>query len=72
MDNERGPMDSKQCIELILEAKGERALTFADIAAKVGRSEVWTTSAIFGQAPAATSSSCAGSMWRTACHPSRR
>ncbi len=43
-------MDSKQCTELILEAKGERALTFADVAAKVGRSEVWTTSAIFGQA----------------------
>jgi len=48
--NERGPMDSKQCTKLIREAKGERALTFADVAAKVGRSEVWTTSAIFGQA----------------------
>jgi len=43
-------MDSKQCTEMILEAKGARALTFADIAAKVRQSEVWTTSAIFGQA----------------------
>jgi len=43
-------MNSKQCTELILEAKGARALTFADVAAKVGRSEVWTTSAILGQA----------------------
>ena len=43
-------MERKQCTELILEAMGEHALTFADIAAKVGRSEVWTTSAIFGQA----------------------
>lgn len=34
----------------ILEAKAEGALTFADIATQVGRSEVWTTSAIFGQA----------------------
>jgi cyanate lyase len=34
----------------ILDAKAERALTFADIASKVGRSEVWTASAIMGQA----------------------
>jgi cyanate lyase len=33
----------------ILDAKAERALTFADIASKVGRSEVWTASAIMGQ-----------------------
>jgi len=43
-------MERRQCTELILEAKGEHVLTFADIAATVGRSEVWTTSAIFGQA----------------------
>jgi cyanate lyase len=43
-------MDRKQCTELILEAKDQGSLTFADLAAKVGRSEVWTTAAIFGQA----------------------
>ena len=43
-------MDKQRCTEVILEAKAERGLTFADIATKVGRSEVWTTSAIFGQA----------------------
>lgn len=48
--DERGRMDARKCTDLILEAKGERALTFADVAAKIGRSEVWTTSAIFGQA----------------------
>lgn len=31
-------------------SEGRPGLTFADIAARVGRSEVWTTSAIFGQA----------------------
>ena len=35
---------------MILTAKEEAGLSFADIAAKVGRHEVWTTSAIFGQA----------------------
>jgi cyanate lyase len=43
-------MDKQRCTAVILEAKAERGLTFADIAAKVGRSEVWTASAIFGQA----------------------
>lgn len=43
-------MEPKQCTVLILEAKEARSTTFADIASKVGRSEVWTTSAIFGQA----------------------
>ncbi|MDQ3570947.1 MAG: cyanase [Actinomycetota bacterium] len=43
-------MERKQCTELILEAKAQRALSFADIASKVGCSEVWTTAAIFGQA----------------------
>ena len=43
-------MDRKQCTELILEAKAERSLTFADIAVKVGRSEVWTAAAALGQA----------------------
>ena len=41
-------MERKQCTELILEAKAKRALSFADIASKVGRYEVWTTAAIFG------------------------
>jgi cyanate lyase len=43
-------MDRKQCTERILEAKAERALSFADVAAKAGRSEVWTAAAILGQA----------------------
>ena len=43
-------MDRKHCTDVILEAKGRLGLTFAEIASKVGRSEVWTTAAIFGQA----------------------
>jgi cyanate lyase len=43
-------MDRRECTEAILAAKAKSAMTFADIAVKVGRSEVWTTSAIFGQA----------------------
>ena len=43
-------MDRKHCTEEILAAKGQRGVSFAEIAIKVGRSEVWTTSAIFGQA----------------------
>ena len=31
-------------------AKASAGLTFAEIAEKVGRHEVWTTAAIFGQA----------------------
>ena len=43
-------MDPKQCTEAILAAKAERALSFAALAGKVGRSEVWTAAAILGQA----------------------
>lgn len=43
-------LDRKQVTARILEAKAARKLTFAEIAAKVGRSEVWTTSALLGQA----------------------
>lgn len=43
-------MEREQCTERILEAKAGQDLSFADIASKVGRSEVWTTAAIFGQA----------------------
>ena len=43
-------MDRKQCTERVLAAKAERGLSFADIASKVGRSEVWTAAAILGQA----------------------
>jgi cyanate lyase len=43
-------MEKKACTQAILAAKAERGMTFAEIASKVGRSEVWTTSAIFGQA----------------------
>ena len=42
--------DRKEATRKILEAKAARKLTFADIAAKVGRSEVWTASALMGQA----------------------
>ncbi len=43
-------MDRTHCSERILAAKAESGLTFADLASKVGRSEVWTTAAIHGQA----------------------
>jgi cyanate lyase len=43
-------MDRKQCTDLILEAKSRQSLTFADVAATVGRSEVWTAAAVLGQA----------------------
>jgi len=43
-------VDRTRCTELILEAKTRRALSFADLASEVGRSEVWTAAAIFGQA----------------------
>ncbi|MGH8917490.1 MAG: cyanase, partial [Actinomycetes bacterium] len=43
-------MTRTECTRVILEAKAEQALTFAGIASKVGRSEVWTASAILGQA----------------------
>ena len=42
----------KRCeaTEVILAAKAKRGLTFDKIAEAVGRSKVWTTAAIFGQA----------------------
>ena len=43
-------MDRRECTAAILQAKEDRRATFADIAAKVGRSEVWTAAAILGQA----------------------
>ena len=43
-------MDRNQSTEAILAAKAAKGLTFAEIAGKVGRHEVWTTAAIFGQA----------------------
>jgi cyanate lyase len=42
--------DRKDATRRILEAKAAKKLTFADIAAKVGKSEVWTASALLGQA----------------------
>lgn len=42
-------MDRDACTREILTAKAARAVTFAEIAAAVGRHEVWTASAIFGQ-----------------------
>ncbi|MGH8931027.1 MAG: cyanase [Egibacteraceae bacterium] len=43
-------MDREICTAEILDAKQAKGLTFAGIAAAVGRHEVWVTSAIFGQA----------------------
>ena len=43
-------MDRRECTEAILAAKAAEGLTFAEIAEKVGRHEVWTTAAILGQA----------------------
>ena len=43
-------MDRAECTRAILAAKAASGLTFAEIATKVQRHEVWTTSAIFGQA----------------------
>ncbi len=43
-------MNRSECTEAILAAKATAGLTFADIAAKVGRHEVWTTAAVLGQA----------------------
>ena len=34
----------------LLEAKEERGLTFADLGTRIGRSEVWVATAIYGQA----------------------
>jgi cyanate lyase len=43
-------MERTRCTALILDAKAQAGLSFEDIAAKVGRSEVWTAAAVFGQA----------------------
>ena len=43
-------MDRTECTQRILDAKSAKGLTFAEIGGKIGRSEVWTTAAIFGQA----------------------
>jgi cyanate lyase len=43
-------MKREEATQKILEAKLERGLTFEAIAHEVGRSKVWTTSALFGQA----------------------
>jgi cyanate lyase len=43
-------MDRAACTAEILAMKQAKGLTFAEIAAAVGRHEVWVTSAIFGQA----------------------
>jgi cyanate lyase len=43
-------MERTECTQRILDAKAGKGLTFADIGGKIGRSEVWTTAAIFGQA----------------------
>jgi cyanate lyase len=52
-------VDRKQCTDTVLEAKSRLGLTFADVAAKVGRSEVWTAAAILGQAQADASEAAA-------------
>jgi cyanate lyase len=43
-------MERKDCTQAILEAKRAKGLTFGQIADKVGRHVVWTTSALMGQA----------------------
>ena len=43
-------MERTECTQLILDAKAAKGLTFTEIGGKIGRSEVWTTAAIFGQA----------------------
>jgi cyanate lyase len=43
-------MDRRTATEQILEAKRTKGLTFQEIADKVGRHIVWTTSALMGQA----------------------
>jgi cyanate lyase len=39
-------MDRSACTETVLRAKAAKGLTFAQIAEKVGRHEVWTTAAL--------------------------
>jgi cyanate lyase len=43
-------MERDDCTKAILEAKRAKGLTFSQIADKVGRHVVWTTSALLGQA----------------------
>ena len=43
-------MERNDCTKAILEAKRAKELTFSEIADKVGRHVVWTTSALLGQA----------------------
>jgi cyanate lyase len=43
------PLTRVFAIELLMNAKRENKLTFKEISRQVGRSEVWTTSAILGQ-----------------------
>jgi cyanate lyase len=43
------PMNRCQIIEILMQAKREQQLTFKQIAERVGKSEVWTTSAMLGQ-----------------------
>src|ERR671931_40695 len=43
-------MERTECTQRILDAKAAKGLTLAELGGKIGRSEVWTTAAIFGQA----------------------
>jgi cyanate lyase len=43
-------MDREECTEVILAAKRDGGITFQELASAVGRSVVWTTAAIMGQA----------------------
>lgn len=43
-------MERHACTAQILGAKSSAGLSFAELAVAVGRSEVWTTAAVFGQA----------------------
>lgn len=43
-------MDRTRCTELVLKAKADHGLSFAELAGRIGRSEVWTAAAIMGQA----------------------
>ena len=69
-------MERTECTERILDAKAAKGLTFAEIGGKIGRSEVWTTAAIFGQAqmdaprpPASVTSSASSRTWRSPSRP---
>ncbi len=45
-------MEQSRCTELLLGAKDERGLSFADLGALVGRSEMWVAALFYGQARA--------------------